>query len=244
MMKSSAKTLLLVAVVAGCTQSFKQPSSATQQTQSGGGASQESAISKAIAPEGEQSEFEDTLNAQHRAPITPTPQRYEVAKPAINRYSAKIPPVLLSEEHRSRCLVDIGESFPSFELPNGDGTQLQLADTLGEQATVVLLWTPDRWMSRAAISDLQRDVADQEGVRVITIAVGDNFDTDSKVTKAIAGGHQLLDRNGKTSDILGAGLLPRIYVLDAEGTIAWFDVEYSEATRRELQTALTALLSE
>ena len=38
--------------------------------------------------------------------------------------------------------------------------------------------------------------------------------------------------------------LPRIYVLDAQRRIAWFDIEYSEATRRELQQTLAALAGE
>jgi hypothetical protein len=50
-----------------------------------------------------------------------------------------------------------------------------------------------------------------------------------------------LDPEGEYFAQLGAGRLPRIYVLDATGKIVWMDIEYSQATRRELRQTLQAL---
>lgn len=55
---------------------------------------------------------------------------------------------------------------------------------------------------------------------------------------------QLVDADGKALALVGAAALPRVYVLDDRHRIAWFDLEYSEATRRELQQALAALTAE
>ncbi|MEM9659649.1 MAG: hypothetical protein AAF961_14915, partial [Planctomycetota bacterium] len=52
---------------------------------------------------------------------------------------------------------------------------------------------------------------------------------------------ELVDAEGVAFAKLGAKLLPRIYVLDAQGSVVWFDIEYSEATRRELRQAIAAL---
>ena len=35
--------------------------------------------------------------------------------------------------------------------------------------------------------------------------------------------------------------MPRVYVLDADGKIVWFDIEYSQSTQRELKQAIEAL---
>ena len=52
---------------------------------------------------------------------------------------------------------------------------------------------------------------------------------------------QLLDTNGKALAQVGSVALPRLYVLDPAGKIVWFDIEYSESTRRELAQTLTVL---
>jgi hypothetical protein len=35
--------------------------------------------------------------------------------------------------------------------------------------------------------------------------------------------------------------MPRVYVIDGNHRIAWFDIEFSEATRRELRQTLATL---
>ena len=52
---------------------------------------------------------------------------------------------------------------------------------------------------------------------------------------------QLIDADGAALAQVGTVSLPRVYVFDGNHRIAWFDVEYSEATRRELQQTLAAL---
>lgn len=52
---------------------------------------------------------------------------------------------------------------------------------------------------------------------------------------------QLLDTNGEALAQVGSVALPRLYVLDPAGNIVWFDIEYSESTRRELAQTLGVL---
>jgi len=183
------------------------------------------------------------------APSTPAPSD-PAATAARPRAAAKpvisgVPPVLLSVQEAGLCKLGVGDELPAIELPEQDGGQGKLADLAGEQATIVLFWTPDPWMSRTALADIQRDVADNadfQGVKIVGVIVGGKPDAvQADIEKASAKFTQLVDADGKTLAECGSPTLPRVYVLAADKKIAWFDIEYSETTRRELQATLTAL---
>jgi len=175
-------------------------------------------------------------------------KHHSVLKVITGPIKPVIPRVWLSDGHAKQCKVGVGESFPSINLPNIRGTLTDLASLHGRQATVVLFWHPDRWMARTALIDMQRDVFkkfDPEKVSVVGIAVHQQAsDLPSVLGKLNAEFPQLVDTSGEALSLVGTFSLPRIYVLDAEGTIVWFDIEYSEATRRELQQTLIALTAE
>ncbi len=156
-----------------------------------------------------------------------------------------IPPVWLSTAHAALCAVMVGETFPAVELSLLRGRATDLATLRGKNATVILFWHPDRWMARTALIDLERDVVKKfpsDQVAVVGIAVkqssrvAQRWISRSKVTFP-----QLIDSRGEALALVGTHALPRIYVLDAEGKIVWFDIEYSEGTRRELQQTLEVL---
>jgi len=52
----------------------------------------------------------------------------------------------------------------------------------------------------------------------------------------------LLDADGSAMAKVGLEKLPRTYLLDAQGKILWFDIEYSRSTRRELLEAVRFVL--
>ncbi|MBX3433691.1 MAG: redoxin family protein [Pirellulales bacterium] len=165
-----------------------------------------------------------------------------VAAPAI---AAEYPEVLLTEDHAKHCRVRQGDSFPSVELPLLGGAATPLAKLQGAKGTVVVIWAPDRWMARAALADLATLLGEKKlpaGIAVAGIAVGQPAGAvQAEVAKAKAAFPQLLDERREVLAAVGERLLPRIYVLDAKGRIVWFDVEYGEATRRELRQSLKAL---
>lgn len=241
--------LFLIVLVLGCTQPESDFDSAKNASTDDSAIKEAPAISEAVVPEAEN--VEKVVEASAAKPqaggrlesndITPTPEPRKAAKPVTSVYSAAVPPVILSETHRQQCLVNVGDEFPVLELTNSDGEAVKLASQYGEVATVILLWTPDRWMSRAARADIARDVAGLEGIRVISVALGTAAEAEAPIDAEQL--IKLQDREGLTLSKVGSGMLPRIYVLDRAGVIAWFDVEYSEATRRELDRTLAVLKS-
>jgi peroxiredoxin len=159
---------------------------------------------------------------------------------------AVIPKVLLSNADEAACLVKVGDPLPAIKLPQLDGSgEVQLADKYGERATVVVFWKSNRRMARQQLADLGPDVIEpfgKNGVTVIGIAVNEGADSaQAALKKAGAEFLNLLDADGKAFAQVGKERLPRTYLLDAQGKILWFDIEYSPATRRELQQALRAV---
>ena len=166
------------------------------------------------------------------------------AKAAATTTAKGVPPVLLSSGHQALCKVGVGDAFPAIDLPKLDGGQGSLQQLAGKRGTVVCYWSPDRWMSRAALKDLAGLAGRQAaaGVAIVGITVGQGADAaQAEIQKAGAAFAQLVDADGAALAQVGSNSLPRIYVLDARGKIVWFDIEYSEATRRELRQTLEAL---
>jgi peroxiredoxin len=159
---------------------------------------------------------------------------------------AKMPKVAFTKHEEGLCKVKVGDTMPAISLPKvgGSGTA-QLSDSLGKKATVVVLWKGDRRMALEQLADLGPDVDatfGKEGVKVVGIAVNETAAGAAEtLKKAEATFPNLLDADGKAFAQIGSERLPRTYLLDPEGKIVWFDIEYSQATRRELHEALRAL---
>jgi len=160
-----------------------------------------------------------------------------------------IPPVLLSAGHRNLCRVHVGDRLPAIELSRLGGDVTDLADLQGKRATIVLFWHPDRWMAQEALRDFSAHVRQWAGESVawVGIACGQPAEAAQAQLAAVqANFPQLLDQDDHAfslvSTSVGTTSLPRIYVLDAAGKIVWFDIEYSEATRRELRQTIDFLL--
>lgn len=136
-----------------------------------------------------------------------------------------IPAVILSADHKAMTRVAVGDAFPEIA---------GLADKQGAKATVVAVPGGPAWMNAMFAGDLKDDFAPRyadKGVTLVTLAgpaLGDKV-TSLSIDKA------------KLADALGEGRGPRVYVLDAAGKIAWFDIEYSMSTHRELHAALGEL---
>lgn len=157
---------------------------------------------------------------------------------------AGVPPVLLSADHAKLCKLTVGDQFPAIELPTLDGAAAKVADLAKGKPTVVLFWTPDRWMSRSALADVNQTIANAKGREIAAVAIVEGAVNDGvKQIIADSGAKfpQLADADGAAFAQVGEQALPRIFVLDKAGKIAWFDIEFSQASRREMQQALAAL---
>lgn len=184
------------------------------------------------------------VGAKGEAPAADAgPVERTAAKPVTETYSANVPPVLLAAEHASLCKVNVGDAFPAIALPKVGGGDAKVADFAGKKATVVLFWTPDRWMAEGALADLAIEAAafGGKGAGFVGIVEGPADGKADELIKSAGGLTQLNDADGAALGQVGASALPRIYVLDSAGKIAWFDIEYSEATRRELRQTLAEL---
>lgn len=159
-----------------------------------------------------------------------------------------MPKVLLTNRDQKLCKVKVGDPLPAFELPRLGGKEnerVKLANVFGKRGTVVVFWKSDRRAARAELADLGPEVVEpfgKGGVEVVGVAVLESPETATQtLAKADAKFTNLIDADGRVFSQVGSECLPRTYVLDASGKIVWFDIAYSLATRRDLNTALRVL---
>lgn len=157
--------------------------------------------------------------------------------------SSAIPAVVLSAQHQKMCRVGVGDAMPDLSLTDLKKQTQSLAKQFGQRATVVAFIGKPNWMNRSLLTDLPRDVAAayaDRGVATVVVTV------DRPATaKEVSDSYLLVtDPTGQQFAKLGNGKLPRVYVLNADGQIVWFDIEYSRSTRRELKQTLAAMLTE
>jgi peroxiredoxin len=159
-----------------------------------------------------------------------------------------MPSVVLSKGHEALCRLKVGDTMPDIDLEQLGGGRRKLADVAGKKATVVVFWKPGRRMADQQLADLGPDVIEpfgKAGIAVVGIAVGES---PAKAQAALehTGGDfpTLLDADGKAFAQVGSEKLPRTFLLDPQGKILWFDIEYSLSTRRELHQALRVVTGE
>jgi peroxiredoxin len=151
------------------------------------------------------------------------------------------PRVALSHAHSRTCLVQVGDQMPAVTLPDLDGQSRALTDLYGEKLTVVVFWNDRKLFAREQFTRLGLDTDHFQtyGVNVVAIDVGDAPETVGQLRGQYPGAYQcLVDERGEALARVAADKLPRTYLLDAEGRIVWFDIEFSRATERELRNAV------
>lgn len=154
---------------------------------------------------------------------------------------AEVPPVLLTAGHQKLCRVKVGDAMPGLVLRDAKQKEQPLKSQFGKRATVVALVGKKHWMNPALLADLPRDVVQpygKQGVATVLVTVARTPAAGEKNDRYTL----LSDPTGDAFAQLGNGKLPRVYVLDAEGKIVWFDIEYSRSTRRELKQTLAAMI--
>jgi peroxiredoxin len=176
------------------------------------------------------------------------------AKPEQPPPPPTIPKVELSNEIRAACLIGTGDTMPRAELPSPDGKMHPLESLAGHKLTVVCLWSigttrRSQLVSEGVLEDLTNGVAEpfaKKDVRVIGICVGDPPEiVQEQAAKVRAAFPILLDPKGEYFAKLAKDKrMPRTYLLDSGGRILWFDVQFSNSTRRELVQSIRVALGE
>ncbi len=176
-------------------------------------------------------------------PVAKPAEKVEPAKP---QPLAELPKVALSQELLQTCLVKVDDAIPDAELPRLDGQKHRLRSLLGKSLTVLFFWTSQDPRSLNGLEDLQVDVAQalaSQGVAVVAVHRGDQTEpAQAMAHKARAAFPILADADGAYFAKVATEKLPRTYLLDQDGKILWFDVEYSRTTQRDLLQAIQFML--
>lgn len=169
-----------------------------------------------------------------------------------------VPPVKLTDAVRQTCLVQVGQVLPVrpdelAQLQDIHGAAAAASEvSFGQKLTVVCFWqlgTSQR--SRLAALDmlefLDKDIAREfagQGLAVVCVHVGDSAGLGDLDPTGEIRVPCLVDLQGELFARMAVGTehMPRIYLLDGQGRVLWFDVEYSSATRRYLREAIEATL--
>ena len=181
--------------------------------------------------------------------VAPEPVPAEIAEAPA---ATEMPKVLLAEADRATCLVRVGDMLPAGKLPDLGKRTVSLTELMGEKLTVVFFWTAgdtkfSALAATAALEDLEKDVFGRyqaQGVGVIGVNENDQLEVVSKHVKDSGPTFPVvLDPGGAYFAAVAIERIPRIYLVDADRKILWFDLEYSEITRSTLQKAIQAALN-
>jgi hypothetical protein len=191
----------------------------------------------------------------------PQPAAKAAKKPATHKPRPEAPPppptipkVLLSNELRATCLVNVGGTMPEAELPDPAGKLHALESLYGQKLTVVCLWTiGTKPYSRLAVTTALKELTEEvvkpfgaKGVQVVGINVGNvAAAVEQELAQAKATFPNLLDPKGAyLAKIAKDKRMPRVFLLDSGGRILWFDLEYSRSSRRDLIQSIRVALGE
>jgi len=158
------------------------------------------------------------------------------------------PVVAMSQAHRDTCKVYVGNELPPLKVESLTGAAVDTAELLneaftsGHQLAVVVFWQADHVYGREQYERITEELIEpfgDAGVKVVAIHVGGNAAQVNEVPfQPAEPAASLIDPNQSAFELVAADKLPRTYLIDAEGTIQWLDIEYSRGTRRELRNAI------
>ena len=156
----------------------------------------------------------------------------------------RIPPVLLTTSHKKLCWWASATACPTSRCPSSAAASRSWPTCTANKPPSCCSGSPIAGWAEDALIDLATiaKAADPGKVSMVGIAVAQRAGAArTRINKTGATFPQLLDADSKAFSQIGAAALPRVYVLDTDGKIVWFDIEYSEATRRELRQTLDVL---
>ena len=158
-----------------------------------------------------------------------------------------MPKTKLTEKGAAAILVKVGDAMPNAALQGSDGRPVELHSLLGKKLSVICSWNGSQTSGLQAIQELGKYAAvpyAENGVAVIGINVGDTPQVaKEKAALAKAEFPILLDGESSYFKKVAAETLPRVYLLDADGKVLWFDIGYSRSMRRDLLQGIDVALS-
>jgi len=156
-----------------------------------------------------------------------------------------MPQVKLTEALEATCLVKVDDLLPEGTLADLGGRALDVRTKLSPKLTVLCFWKGD---DLYALEQLEKHVAGpyaRKGVGVVGI---NQKDWPSVVRRKLQAAEVtfpcLLDPRGAYFAKIATEGLPRIYLVDGQGKILWFDTEYSRGSERDLLQAIEYVLAQ
>ncbi len=169
------------------------------------------------------------------------------AEPPPKQEIAKIE---MTAGQRAKCLVKQDDVMPEAQVQDFEGQSHSLQGMYGEKLTVIHFWTDgeDPFVTEDMLELLQRRVLDpfqEKGLRMVGINEGNTVEAiGQRMTAAGATFPMFLDPGRVCFKKVATEGLPRTYLLDSQGTILWFDVEFSQASLDELIHSIQVALGE
>ncbi|HLA83369.1 MAG TPA: redoxin family protein [Thermoguttaceae bacterium] len=158
-----------------------------------------------------------------------------------------MPRVTLTDTLAATCLVKVGDRMPEGRLADSNGRVVELRSTFGPRLTVVCFWKAGGVYSMEELQQLEKHVAAPyaaRGVRVVGVNEKDAPRVVAENAREIGATFPcLLDPDGSFFAKVATEGLPRTYLVDQEGRILWFDIEYSRGTLRDLVQAIDYVLT-
>ncbi len=194
-----------------------------------------------------------TPGTEEPAPAEAEQAKAETPEPEEPPPPPTIPEVHLLDADKATCLVRVDDLMPDAELADLDGAKQSFGELRGEKLTVVLFWEVGdsefaSLRAQTALEDLQKDVQEpygEKGVQAVAVNVGDAPEAVEKLAaEAGATYPMLLDPEGVLFEQVATEKLPRPYLLDGQGRILWFDLEFSRTTLDNLLQAIEVALGE
>lgn len=152
------------------------------------------------------------------------------------------PTVHLTTRHAESCLVQLGKPFPVLNVSDLNGDRQSTAQLYGDQLTLVVFWEANKVFAREQYTRLQTEVGNifpESAVKIIPIKVwGTSKELDEIDVSPSVQASCLFDPAGEAFAQVATSKTPRSYLLDKNGIVVWFDLEYSETTRRQLRNAI------
>lgn len=219
---------LLLAIVIGCQPAEDDPPADVKPTSG----------QQLANRSGEQSPADSNPSATPAQPRPQVPREY-IPGPGPAPFE---PHVVFTSGMQTLNSVGVGDAAPAFTLPTYEGDEAALSDLMGQKLTLLVFWKSDEVFCVEEIARLERDVLAEYsglGLQVVTVHVGEPTAKTEEILAAVEPRFAVLvDSEQSVVPQYAAALFPRTYLLDDQGNILWFDVEYSRSTRRQMDNAI------
>jgi len=185
-----------------------------------------------------------TSTVEHNRKPTPADRKPSTVPLPWNDGNLPIeqPIVLMSEHHRNQCRVFVDDRFPDLTVTTPDRSPAILDSQIQDRLAVVLFWNRKHKMSVEAAKRIEETVlAPFENLTFVAIHVDDDAASIEQIEQSVMPTTQRIELRAKLDQVesaIGKGLLPRTYLVRADGTIAWLDGDYGRSTRRGLRNAI------